>query len=78
MLKLSPGVHIWKSWTDFESNIIINIFEKPLAVLQEWDIADKIHVAVRDNASNMKSTFANSEIDSAGYLAHTLQLVIKS
>ena len=56
----------------------INISEKLLAVLQEWDIADKIHVAVRDNASNMKSTFANSEIDSAGCLAHTLQLVIKS
>ena len=47
-------------------------------MLDEWEITDKIHIAVRDNASNMLCAFNKSQIDSAGCLAHSLQLVIKS
>ena len=47
-------------------------------MLVEWDITDEIHIAVQDNASNMVCAFNESQIDSAGCLAHSLQLVIKS
>ena len=47
-------------------------------MLAEWEITDKIHIAVRDNASNMLCAFNKSHIDSAGCLSHSLQLVIKS
>ena len=61
-----------------ESHTSVNISKKLLTVLDELEITDKIHIAVRDNASNMVCAFNESQIDSAGCLAHSLQLVIKS
>ena len=57
-----------------ESHTSVNISKKLLTVLDEWEITDKIHIAVRDNASNMVCAFNESQIDSAGCLAHSLQL----
>ena len=44
---------------------------------RHWKIADdRIHVIVRDNASNMVEAFEDGNISSIGCFAHTLQLIV--
>ena len=45
--------------------------------LQPWDIAEKLHVVVLDNASNFIVGLRDSNIPNIPCLAHTLQLVVK-
>ena len=41
-----------------------------------WEIADKIHVGIRDNAANMKLAMKLAGVTDIGCMAHTLQLVL--
>lgn len=46
-------------------------------MLDEWHIPlTKVHVILRDNASNMKKAMDNMGVRSLGCFAHTLQLVV--
>ena len=47
------------------------------AMLDQWHIPlTKVHVILRDNASNMKKAMATMGMRSLGCFAHTLQLVV--
>ena len=47
-------------------------------MLGRWEIPlEKVHVVLRDNASNMRKGMAEVPVKSLGCLAHTLQLVVK-
>jgi hypothetical protein len=41
-----------------------------------WNLSGKIHMGIRDNASNMVSAMRIANIDDFGCMAHTLQLVL--
>ena len=46
-------------------------------MLADWKIdKPKVHVVLRDNASNMDKTMRNAGLKSYGCFAHTLQLVV--
>lgn len=46
-------------------------------MLYQWHVPlDKVHVILRDNASNMKKAMENIGVQSLGCFAHTLQLVV--
>lgn len=46
-------------------------------MLNHWEIPlEKVHVILRDNASNMKAAMEDMAVPSLGCFAHTLQLVV--
>jgi hypothetical protein len=46
-------------------------------MLDKWQIPlDKVHVILRDNASNMRKAMDNMKVRSLGCVAHTLHLVV--
>ena len=45
--------------------------------LQAWDIAEKLHVVVRDNGSNFVAGLHEGNVPNIPCLVHTLQLVVK-
>jgi len=45
--------------------------------LQSWNLAEKLHVVVRDNGSNFVAGLRDGGIPNIPCLAHTLQLVVK-
>ncbi len=45
--------------------------------LENWNLAEKLHVVVRDNGSNFVAGLRDGEIPNIPCLAHTLQLVVK-
>lgn len=53
------------------------ISEKLIEVVDSYNIRNKIHMAVRDNASNMNYATRIAEFSSLGCVAHSLQLVIR-
>jgi len=58
-----------------------NISDTLLAILDSWELKDKVHVIVTDNGSNMKKAIKEmnsvaSNIMWQPCVAHTLQLVI--
>jgi len=44
--------------------------------MQTWNVATKVHMGIRDNATNMVSTMRIAQVDDFGCMAHTLQLVL--
>jgi hypothetical protein len=44
--------------------------------MTKWEIAEKIHVGVRDNAANMKMAMRLTGVTDIGCVSHTLQLVL--
>lgn len=53
------------------------IAESITAMLDHWKIPlNRVHVILRDNASNMKAAMQDMGVPSLGCLAHTLQLVV--
>ena len=44
--------------------------------MTKWEITEKIHVGVRDNAANMKSAMRLAGVTDIGCVSHTLQLVL--
>ncbi|XP_032835197.2 zinc finger BED domain-containing protein 4-like [Petromyzon marinus] len=44
--------------------------------MTKWEIAEKIHVGVRDNAANMKLAMRLAGVTDIGCMSHTLQLVL--
>lgn len=59
-----------------EDHTAVNIYNKLSEVINEFQIGDRIHVAVGDNARNMKAGIRNGKMNYLGCVAHTLQLVI--
>ena len=46
-------------------------------MLSKWNIEkEKVHLIVRDNASNMVKAMADGEFEDLGCFAHTMQLII--
>ena len=55
-----------------------NIKDTMQTALDEFDIKkESVHLAVRDNASNMVAGLREADIPNVGCLAHTLELVVK-
>lgn len=52
------------------------IAQKLSETIAEYNIKDKIHMGIRDNASNMNAAMRYGNFVSIGCVAHTLQLVI--
>lgn len=52
------------------------ICEKLDEVIKEFNIKDKIHIGISDNAANMNAAMRIGEFESLGCVAHTIQLVI--
>lgn len=44
--------------------------------MTKWEITEKIHVGVRDNAANMKVAIRVAGVTDVGCMSHTLQLVL--
>jgi hypothetical protein len=58
-----------------------NISDTLLAILDSWELKDKVHVIVTDNGSNMKKAIKEMNLVASNIMwqpcvAHTLQLVI--
>lgn len=53
------------------------ISQKLIELVENYNIRNKIHVAVRDNAANMRCATYIAEFSALGCVAHTLQLVIQ-
>ena len=45
-------------------------------MLEEWNLLDKTHLIVRDNAANMRAGLASIDIGHVGCFIHTIQLCI--
>jgi hypothetical protein len=58
-----------------------NISDTLLAILDSWELKNKVHVIVTDNGSNMKKAIKEMNVVASNIMwqpcvAHTLQLVI--
>jgi hAT family C-terminal dimerisation region len=63
---------------DFDgSHTGTNIAAAVFAMLEKWNLSpDIVHIALRDNAANMKKGLKDAGLDHFGCFAHTLQLVV--
>lgn len=57
---------------DHDGNYLASKLREAIEI---WGIADKIHIGVRDNATNMKSAMKLTGITDIGCMSHILQLV---
>ena len=62
-----------------ESHTAENIYKKLSGLLEEWQLKERVVLALRDNAANITAAFnfPGCTINSAGCLNHSLQLVVK-
>ena len=59
------------------SHTASNIATTILALIDNWQLTDRIHVILRDNAKNMTKGMQEAGLPSMGCVAHTLQLSVK-
>ncbi len=60
-----------------KSHITDNIAEEIRLVYNKWDISDKIHSVVTDNAANMTAAMKQMNVCHILCFAHTLNLVVQ-
>ncbi len=53
-----------------------NIADEIQPLITEWDVENKIHIAVIDNGPNLVNAFVETAVKIVPCAVHTLQLVI--